>query len=120
MLTISSTEAQNNFGKCLLLAQEQDIIITRNGQEVAKLTALRDKAGFGAESARVSGYGLGKATYQAFLELSKNSAERYEYIDGEIFLLTSPKTDHQLALTQLFGAFHRFFDGKECIPFVAP
>lgn len=122
MLKISSTEAQNNFGKYLMLAQEQDIIITRNGQEVAKLTALKGKGdgSVGAESVLSSGYGLGKATYEEFLELTKNSDERYEYIDGEIFLLSSPKTDHQLALTELLGAFHRFFDGKECIPFVAP
>lgn len=31
MLKVNSTEVQNNFGKYLLLAQEQDVIITRNG-----------------------------------------------------------------------------------------
>jgi prevent-host-death family protein len=30
---------QNNFGKYLMLAAREDIIITRNGREVARLTA---------------------------------------------------------------------------------
>jgi prevent-host-death family protein len=121
MLRISSTEAQNNFGKLLMLAQEQDVIITRNGQDVARMTALQPKHDNSllAESALVGGYGLRKATYEEFLDFTSNGEDRYEYIDGEIFLLASPKTDHQLALTELFGAFYRFFDGTECIPISA-
>ena len=106
-----------------MIAQEQDVVITRNGQEVAKLCAINHRKGTAnrvSESALFSGYGLRKATYEEFLELTKDTEERYEYIDGEIFLLSSPKTDHQLALTELFGAFYRFFDGQECMPFVAP
>jgi len=122
MLRISSTEAQNNFGRLLMLAQEQDIIITRNGQDVAIMTAFQPKHDGSrlADSALVRGYGLRKATYEEFLDLTKDSEDRYEYIDGEIFLLASPKTDHQLTLTELFGAFYRFFDGTECIPIAAP
>ncbi len=124
MLKVNSTELQNNFGKYLLLAQDQDILITRNGQEVAKLSALvsRKKENFGhvAEEALSSGYGLRKATYEEFLELTKDSEERYEYIDGEIFLLSSPKNYHQLVLGEIYGAFFIFFQGKTCIPMVAP
>ena len=89
MLKVSSTEVQNNFGKYLLLANEQDIIVTRNGQEVACLSGLKaQKGGFSmvSERALADGYGLGRASYEEFLELTRDSTERYELIDGEVFL----------------------------------
>lgn len=44
LLIVSSTELQNNFGKYLMLAAQEDIVITRNGLEIAKLTAIRESA----------------------------------------------------------------------------
>ena len=93
MLKVSSTEVQNNFGKYLMLAQEQDVIVTRNGQDVARLVGLNDSqngASIVSEEVLAEGYGLRKATYEEFRELTKDREERYEYIDGEIFLQPSP------------------------------
>ncbi|HLO11345.1 MAG TPA: type II toxin-antitoxin system prevent-host-death family antitoxin [Pseudoneobacillus sp.] len=126
-MIINSTELQNNFGKYLMLAAKEDIIITRNGTEIAKLTAIKQ----GTEASislteliyeKAQDYTIdGKnATYEEFLELQKESEERYEYIDGEIYLLSSPKTAHQRALTELFGIFYNFCQGKMCTPMVAP
>lgn len=120
MRRVNSTEIQNNFGNYLLVAQEQDLIITRNGKDVAKLSGLNYRNDLVSEEVLSQGYGLRKATYEKFLELTKDSQERYEYIDGEIFLQASPKTDHQLALSELMGLFYQFFAGKTCRPFVAP
>jgi len=123
---VNSTELQNNFGKYLMLAAKEDIIITRNGMEIAKLSALGDVSSIGntedivMETLTGSGYGGKKASYEEFLELTKDTEERYEYIDGEIYYLTSPKTAHQVALTELFGIFYNWFQGKKCSPFVAP
>jgi len=126
-MKVNSTELQNNFGKYLMLATREDIIITRNGTEIAKLSALGNTdAEYGVESEIVKEnaedyrYGGRKASYEEFLELSQNSKERYEYIDGEIYLLASPKTAHQRALTELFGIFYNYFQGKKCTPMVAP
>ncbi|MBA1334037.1 MAG: hypothetical protein HPY66_1521 [Firmicutes bacterium] len=122
-MKVNSTELQNNFGKYLVLAAYEDIIITRNGMEIARLTAIRDAAsGQGRVMEKAQEYGLGgrRASYEEFLELTKNSEERYEYIDGEIYLLASPKTAHQVALTELFGIFYNWFQGKKCTPMVAP
>lgn len=124
-MKINSTEIQNNFGKYLMLAANEDIIVTRNGLEIAKLTAIRNEAGNPAnelvkEKAAEYSYGGRKASYEEFLKLSENSEERYEYIDGEIYLLSSPKTRHQIALAELFVIFHNWFQGKKCTPFVAP
>lgn len=126
-MKVNSTELQNNFGKYLMLATREDIIITRNGTEIAKLSALGNTdAEYGAESeiirekAEDYRYGGRKASYEEFLELSQNSDERYEYIDGEIYLLASPKTTHQTALTELLVIFYNWFQGKKCTPMVAP
>ena len=42
-MIVNSTEVQNNFGKYLMLSADRDIIITRNGLPVAKLTAFKDE-----------------------------------------------------------------------------
>lgn len=70
-----------------------------------------------AEKLRGSGW---YATYDEFLELTKDSEERYEYIDGQIYLLSSPKTPHQLAVSELFVIFYHRFQGDKCQPIVAP
>ncbi|MDR1481585.1 MAG: type II toxin-antitoxin system Phd/YefM family antitoxin [Synergistaceae bacterium] len=36
-MIVNSTEVQNNFGKYLELASQQEIVITKNGQAVARL-----------------------------------------------------------------------------------
>ena len=116
---VNSTELQNNFGKYLMLAAREDIIITRNGTEIAKLSALSDVPAENdtepaaiREEAEEYHYGGRKASYEEFLELSQNSEERYEYIDGEIYLLASPKTTHQRALTEILVSFTTGFRGK--------
>lgn len=124
-MRINSTELQNNFGKYLMLAANEDIIITRNGRAIATLSGIKNESGSPdvgpvREKAAEYSYGGRKATYEEFLELTENSDERYEYIDGEIYLLASPKTRHQVALTELFGIFYNWFEGKQCTPFVAP
>lgn len=122
-MKVNSTELQNNFGKYLMLAAQEDIIITRNGTEIAKLTALGDQIGSAVnqihESVPLYGYGK-KATYEEFLKLWQESDERYEYIDGEIYLLATPRTAHQYAVTQLITVFSNLLQGTSCIPMVAP
>lgn len=97
-MIVSSTEVQNNFGKYLMLATKEDIIITRNGMVIAKLSAVEGAvAAKGAVSENLTKhgwYGGRKATYEEFLELTRDSEDRYEYIDGEIYYLASPKTAH--------------------------
>ncbi|MBL4951173.1 type II toxin-antitoxin system Phd/YefM family antitoxin [Neobacillus sp. YIM B02564] len=126
-MIINSTELQNNFGKYLMLTAQEDIIITRNGTEIAKLTAIKEKPlednaqpDQVHENAPEYNYYGKKATYEEFLKLQRESDERYEYIDGEIYLLASPRTAHQIAITELLVIFHTFFQGSKCTPMVAP
>jgi prevent-host-death family protein len=126
-MIISSTELQNNFGKYLMLAAQEDIIITRNGLEIAKLTAIKETPSghtnltdvIQEKAPEYSPLGK-KASYTEFLQLQQESDERYEYIDGEIYLLASPRTVHQIAITELFGIFYNFFQDTNCTPIVAP
>ena len=39
-MIVNSTKVQNNFGKYLELAAEQEIIITKNGTAVARLISM--------------------------------------------------------------------------------
>lgn len=123
---VNSTEIQNNFGKYLMMSLQEDIIITKNGREVAKLSAIHDKTSVeDAASAVNEGaadyiYSGRKATYEEYLKLVENSEERYEYIDGEIYFLASPKTTHQIVLKELFVIFYNWFQGKKCTPMIAP
>lgn len=59
-------------------------------------------------------------SYETYKEISENNDERYEYIDGEIYLLASPKPAHQHVQKNIFSSFIRWFEQKECQPYVAP
>jgi prevent-host-death family protein len=109
-MMVTSTEIKNNFGKYLRLAAREDIIITKNGKKVCKLSSygeeLPDDGGsLIKEQAAAFNYGGKRVSYEEFLEISRNSEERYEYIDGEIYLLASPKTTHQKILMEMSGVF---------------
>ncbi|NMB24506.1 MAG: type II toxin-antitoxin system Phd/YefM family antitoxin [Firmicutes bacterium] len=130
-MIINSTEMQNNFGKYLMLAANEDIIITRNGAPVAKLVGLQrdydvptdtDTMSVKEEAPSIRTYPhfVKRASYEQFLELTKGLEARYEYIDGAIYLQASPKTPHQVAVTELLVQFYMSTEGTECRPFVAP
>jgi Uma2 family endonuclease len=122
-MLVSSTEIQNNFGKYLALAVKEDIIITKNGNKTAVLKAYTNKSDFNIivkENVPKYSFDTKRVSYEEFLKITQESDERYEYIDGEIYLLASPKTTHQRTLTELFGLFYNFFKGKKCIPMIAP
>jgi prevent-host-death family protein len=45
-MIVNSTEVRNNFGKYLELAAQQEIVITKNGQAVARLLGADKAASF--------------------------------------------------------------------------
>jgi prevent-host-death family protein len=106
-MLVHATDLKNNLGKYLREAMREEIIIVSNGRKVARLTA------YDAAYPR-------KATYEEFLVLTKSSEERFEFIDGEIYWMASPKTIHQQALGELHYIFASWFRGKSCRPMLAP
>ena len=45
-MIVNSTEVQNNFGKYLDLAAQQEVVITKNGQPVARLMGVEKAVSF--------------------------------------------------------------------------
>lgn len=120
-MKVPSTEVQNNFGKYLKIASElEDVIITRNGYEVAKIVPCGDRTHVAEESAGYIHHDRWKLSYEEFLKMTENSDLRYEYIDGEVYPLGSPAYKHQLTLSELFGILFNWFKGKKCRPLTAP
>lgn len=124
-MLVNSTDLKNNLGKYLRLAAREEVIITSNGRRVARLSAFDDvdkaTADNGFIKERAEHYAAPrKVSYEEFLELTENSDERYEYIDGEIYLLASPKAFHQKILGELYYIFYNWFQGKKCRPMLAP
>lgn len=126
-MIVSSTEVQNNFGKYLMLAAKEEIIITRNGIVCAKLQSMEGDSkpilqeSMVQESAKSYHLKRGKATYEEFLELtSDDEVNRYEFIDGKIYLLTSPTITHQFVVTKMLIIFGEWFQESKCTPFTAP
>lgn len=122
-LEITSTEAQNNFGRYLKLAWFEDIIITRNGKRTVVIKRYEDlgmEINIAAEKAQTYGWDKENISYEDFLKLSEGSENRYEYIDGEVYLLASPSYGHQKIIMEISNAFYNFFKGKDCQPLNSP
>jgi len=118
-MRVPSTEVQNNFGKYLKFAEaNEEIIITKNGRDVAKLVRCEpETAGEEAEEYLAEGE---RVTYEQYLELTENSEHRYELIDGVLYFMASPSYGHQAAVSELNFAFRAWFKGKPCSVLPAP
>jgi Uma2 family endonuclease len=46
--------------------------------------------------------------------------KRYEIIDGEVYMMSSPSVSHQAISGELFGQFWNFLKAKPCRVFAAP
>src|SRR5690554_5927326 len=120
-MIISSTGVQNNFGKYLALVEEEDIIITRNGKKVARLVKYfkNDDYILREGSSAYSHEGM-KVSYEEFLKIARESENRYEYIDGQIYLLASPKVTHQKIVMNISIRLSSWFKDRECFPLISP
>ena len=123
-MEISSTEAQNNFGRYLKLAQFEDIIVTKNGKKIVVIKTFeeleKDYANVAEKAEDYTCKREQQIAYEDFLKLSEQSEKRYEYIDGEVYLLTSPSYDHQTIIMEMSNVFYNWFKGKKCRPLTAP
>lgn len=59
-----------------------------------------------------------KYTYEDLQNI--NDENRYEIINGDLYLMSSPRGIHQMLLLEIAGQLRDFFKDKKCKPFVAP
>jgi prevent-host-death family protein len=121
---INATDLKNKLGEFLEACLKEDVHITRHGKEIAVLKGIEngrflqeDSAAYDYSDAK---HCIGRMSYQEYKEFISRTEERYELIDGYVYLLSSPKVNHQYALTQICRQFFSYFEGKKCIPFFAP
>lgn len=119
-MRINTTDMQNAFGKYLALVEKEDIIITKNGKSVAKLTRYNEPDYFLVHEEAKKYQPTKKVSYEEYMELVESSDQRYELIDGEIYLLASPSFTHQVVVNELSWHLNNYFRGKPCRSLTAP
>lgn len=117
-MRVSTTTVQNAFGKYLKLALDDiEIIITKNGHAIAKLEKLSDDV---IMEERAKYYAEKKMSYKQFMTMNEKSDLRYEYIDGEVYMLASPSFEHQKTITALLIDFSNYLKDSSCNIYTAP
>jgi len=122
-MKVSATDMKNYFGKYLKKCCEEAIFITKNDRIIAKLSSYEDPADgylMMKEGSAAYTYSGKRVTYEEFLKITEGNEERYEYIDGEVFLLSSPGIKHQIILSNMMLNLLNWFKGKKCRVFAAP
>ncbi len=124
-MLVHASELKHKLGKYLRVAMIEDVVVVRSGQKVARLSAYieypaKPEQVLSLRERAETDYYPHKATYEVFLDLTENSVDRFEYIDGEIYLLASPKVVHQQALGELYYTFSTCFRKTACKPMLAP
>jgi len=120
IMRVSTTDMQNAFGKYLSLAEKEDIIITKNGKSVAKLTCYNEPDFFLLHEESLKYKSTRKISYVKYMELVDSSDQRYELIDGEVYLLASPSFRHQVVVSEIAWHFGNYFRGRPCRSVTAP
>lgn len=119
-MRINTTDLQNSFGKYLALVEKEDIIITKNGKSVAKLSRYNEPDFFLVHEESLKYKSTKRISYEEYMALVESSDQRYELIDGEVYLLASPRFNHQVAVNEIAWHFYNYFKGKPCQPLTSP
>jgi len=123
-IVVTATELKQNFGKYMdCVEQQNDVVITKNGKKVARLTPyVTDIEQYFTvrENALDYQYGGKKVSYEEFMQIYEKSTLRMELINGEIYILSSPSIWHQEILGRLYLIFEKYFRGKKCRVYMAP
>ncbi len=119
-MRVNSTDLQNAFGKYLALVEKEDIIVVKNGKSVAKLIRYYEPDFFILNEESKGYRPTRKISYEEYMELVESSDQRYELIDGQVYLLASPGFNHQAVVNEISGRFYNYFKGKPCRSLTAP
>ena len=119
-LRVNTTDLQNAFGKYLALTEKEDIVVVKNGKSVAKMIRYREPD-FYLLHEEAKGYRPPRRiSCEEYMELVETSEQRFELIDGEVYLPASPGFDHQVVVTEISVRFYDYFKNKPCRSLTAP
>lgn len=119
-MRVSATDLQNAFGKYLSLVQKEDVIVLKNGKSVAKLIKYSDPDYCLIHEEGRSYRANRRIGYDEYMLLVESSDQRYELIDGVVYLLASPSFSHQVVVSEIAARFYAYFNGKPCRSLTAP
>lgn len=144
-MKVTSTDIKNSFGKYLRLCSTEPVYITKNGEVIAKLLnhTKEDEIIENSDNLRqvyevdaamnkmyepqrvaeaMEAYNLSrvKMTYDEFVKMNNDATHRYEYIDGDVYMLGSPNVYHQRVISRLHIAMDLYLSGKPCDVFESP
>lgn len=119
-MRVTTTDLQNAFGKYLALTEKEDIIVVKNGKSVAKLVHYTEPDFYIVHEEAKHYQSARKVSYEEYMALVNSSDQRYELIDGEVYLLASPSFGHQVIVGEIAGRFYNHFRGKVCRPVTSP
>ena len=122
-IVITATELKNNLGKYLdYAAEDHEVIISKNGKNAVRLTSYAEEieSNTTRESSADYKHRGKKLSYEEFLEMCEQRDSRMEYLNGEIVLLSSPNTVHQVISGNLYLHLRSYLSGKECSVFYVP
>lgn len=144
-MKVTSTDMKNSFGKYLRLCSTEPVYITKNGEIIAKLLnhTKEDEIIESSASLRqvfdvdtsmhkayepehvpeaMEAYNLSRVqmTYEEFKNMNEEANNRYEYIDGEVYMLGSPNVYHQRLVSRFHIEIDRYLTGKPCDVFESP
>ena len=60
-----------------------------------------------------------KMTYEEYLEFDRNSEEKFEYFDGEVFCMSGAKRNHVRVQGNIFSALHSKIRPRGCETFLS-
>lgn len=121
---ITATELKKNLGKYLdYTCQDNEVVITKNGSKAIRMTPYINDIERYFTVREVSPdyvYGGKKVSYEEFMEIYSKSDLRMEYINGEIFIQSSPNLFHQEISSNLHEYLRNYLKGKPCRTFYSP
>ena len=130
LVSITATELKHNLGRYLdKVGSGTPVIVSKHGTRrmiIMPCQAEEQEAEGAQEYTHVSetakSYQPGPAvmSYQAFMDMYEATEERMEFIDGEVYLLTTPTVVHQEIAGNILVLFRNWLKGKPCKAFIAP
>jgi len=120
--TITATEFKKNLGSYLDLAQrKEEVYITKNGSKIARLAPIyTDVEEYFMVKEEAEFYGNLTISYDEFIEMTKHSEHRLEYLNGEVYQMASPSVSHQKTVGNIHFLFRLALEKHECDVFVSP